>query len=212
MVLGSLSVSAFLQSVKEKSDKLAMIDKPLSTDAITLYTYLPRHDTTTSNLIATANVVTTSKNNNNKRHYSSRRGTARNSGNQGRFSNHDRGQQPNNYQQPSICWQQSRSSGRSNGQRPPITGQFCGMNGHGAWMCRCYPPSTHVDVSPPIVSHNQTPCLVDSGASHDLMSDLQNLLVHSKYEDFGDDDRRAAADGGGGRLIGMGLIKCGWFE
>lgn len=69
---------------------------------------------------------------------------------------------------------------------------MCGYVGHGASTCRRVPITANY-VAPPSSSPGNS-WLVDSGASHNLTSDLSNLSIHSEYDGT---DEVHIADGSG---------------
>ncbi|GAB2274459.1 hypothetical protein Dimus_039086 [Dionaea muscipula] len=198
---GSKSVSEYMHSIKRLADELALIDRPLTDDDITLYilqgigpdfrdivgsirvreksltfeelhdllvgheSYLRRMDTACQPLLATAN-------------FSNKRSTSGGGTRPPGFLSF----RPLNSSSPVS---HKPSDGQQN--RSIFTGykgkcQLCGIVGHSAKRCRKFVLSEVVANCSTTYSSVPDKWLMDSGASHNITSDLSKLTIHSEYD------------------------------
>ena len=149
-------------------------------------------------------------------HYTNPRGTGNNNNNTSRHQNYKRGGYRGGGHQ---TWQQQHFQPTSNTNTPRgYQGkcQICGVFGHSARRCsqlqtqalalsqggssnlQHYQPRANVASSFP---YNTAPWLLDSGATHHLTSDLNNLSLHQPYHGG---DEVAIADGTGLQITHIG--------
>jgi hypothetical protein len=190
---GDRSISNYMQVVRTTVDELAMIDTPLSNDDITLYvlnglgtdckdiiapirtretsltfeelqdiltpheTYLKRIKATQSQLMAIAN-------------------------NTQRTVGHYYQRQPRNYQRGNLQrprWYGDTNHHHNNQFQRKLKCQFCEEFGHTVKNCLKLQPviANYVSKSAEIKGK-----WLDTGASHNITSDLSNLFIHYEYD------------------------------
>ncbi|GFP94128.1 hypothetical protein PHJA_001557200 [Phtheirospermum japonicum] len=203
-------ISDYVNRIKSLADELGLIDGSVKSDDLTLYIlngltpeyrdivsevrtrdtpfrfeelrdrliehelYLKQIESKTASLVATANVAQTgSSSSQHSGHKYSSGGRGRSdshrgnsNGCRGNHFSHGRGSNQNNQ------WRGARDYS--------VVCQLCGFKGHTAPFCRRLQASVNFAQSP---THGSQPSwLMDSGASHNLTSDLGNLLIHSEYD------------------------------
>lgn len=224
--IGSKTATEFMHFLKSKADELSLIDRPVTDDELTLYVinglgnaykdiagpilsrdtplrfeelldkvfehelYLKNLEEMNTNLLATANNAQSTHTNGSHGHQSfpksgtsqsTRGGYQQNRGGRGGRGGRGRGRHNNQ------------------GNRPPVVCQICDYPGHTAPNCRRLNASAHVAHSP---TQPQNSWLVDSGASHNLTGDLENLSIHSEYDGT---DEIQIADGSGLPITHTGI-------
>ncbi|KAK2986543.1 hypothetical protein RJ640_004293 [Escallonia rubra] len=112
--------------------------------------------------------------------------------NQQPSSNNNNRRQSNNNSQGSQPWRNQSARDQSNPSQwrrrnqqqqtkdNPLRCQLCDRPGHSAKVCRSQ-SHNHFQARANFASHQQDPWVVDSGASHHIITDARNLAAHQDY-------------------------------
>lgn len=201
---GSRSVTEFLHSVKHIADELALIDAPVPNDDLTLYIlnglgseyreivapirtratsltfeelhdlllgherYLKRLELASNPPVITANISQRRYNNRSSQKNDKKQAYSR-SGNSGGFFQ-------------SKPTDNSSADSAPRGRHQGKTCHFCGFSGHTVTECRKLRrvlAQANCTIMPQPATNRW---MLDSGASHNITSEVQNMSMHSEYE------------------------------